>query len=354
MSRSRLADLVGAGLALAVAVSVVVSFLVNGEGNPWPALVTLGSAAIAYAAGRLLAPLVQAVAVLVVGAFALTVAFTPFVWLVLPGGPPLGYGNANAALYVQTTALAAIAALAATNDRWRTLWLLAAGGFLLLTAGTQSLAALLTGLAVPAALFVTLTGTRPPRRVLAIGCLSVVLMAHLTALGLGSTYRPDGESSFTYAAVESSLSERRLALWSDAVSLAAAHPLDGVGPREFPEISPTAQITPDTRETHSGVLQMAAETGWAGAAALLCLLLWASIRPLLAPGEGGVTGHGVVAATAATALAVHVSVDYVLSFPVVVAMAALVLGAGTGRSGPAPAAAHQPGPSMSPGPWPGD
>jgi O-antigen ligase len=348
VNRSRLADLVGAGLLLSVAAAVVASALIDGAGNPVPALATLTTAALAYVAGRLLAPVAQFVTVLVAGTLAVLIFFSQFVWLVVPNGLPLGYSNANSALYVQVTALVAIAALAATSDRWRTFSLLVAGGLALLAVGTGSLAGLLTGLAVLAALLATLTGSWQPRRIVLAGCLCLVLGAHLTVVLLAATYQPHDETSPAYAAVESSLSERRLALWSDALALAADHPLTGVGPREFPVTSPTAQADPDTREAHSATLQMAAETGSAGAVALLGLLLWAAIRPLLTPPRELVTGRAVVAATAATALAVHSAVDYVLSFPVVVATAALVLGVGTSRSTSPPLLAVE-GPPPPPG-----
>jgi hypothetical protein len=77
---------------------------------------------------------------------------------------------------------------------------------------------------------------------------------------------------------------------------------------------------------------MAAETGWVGGAALLCLVLWAAGRPLLTDTRVRGAGPAVVAAVSLTAMAVHGAIDYVLAFPAVVVTAALVLGVGTGRS----------------------
>jgi O-antigen ligase len=255
------------------------------------------------------------------------------VWLASPLAPPLGYSNANAALYVQATALAAIAAVTTAREGLRLFALALTGGLVLLTISTDSLAGLVTGLAVVAALLSTMSGWRPRRRVLTAVLVAAVLAVQVVVLVLGATYRPPsrGQSS-VQAAAASSLSERRLALWHDGISLAVEHPLVGVGPQTFPQTSPTARANPDTRETHSAPLQMAAETGWLGGAALLCLLLWAVVRPLLTEPDKGVRAEVVITAAATTGLALHASVDYVLMFPVVVITAALVLGIGTAGS----------------------
>jgi O-antigen ligase len=303
-----------------------VSTVVNGVGNPWPALTTIAGSVIAFAAGRLLSRVIQVPAYLLASAL-VAIALLP------PLAPPLAYANADAALYVQSAALAGIAACATTGSRPRTLGAVLAGCLVVVTAVMGSLAGFVTGLAVLAALLLSLADRRPPRRLLLAGLVGLVLSAHLVVLVLGATHRPHGTGSVVKDAAAASLSERRLALWDDAVGLAAEHPLAGIGPRQFPVTSPTAQADPDTRETHSATLQMAAETGWPGAAALLGLLLWSTARPLLGP--AGNTGRAFVTATAATALAVHAAVDYVLGFPVVVATAAFVLGAGT-DSGPQP------------------
>jgi O-antigen ligase len=111
-------------------------------------------------------------------------------------------------------------------------------------------------------------------------------------------------------------------------------------------VSPTARADPDTREAHSVTLQMAAETGWPGAAVVLLLLLWAVARPLVdTPADRPTV---VITATAAGALAVHASIDYVLGFPAVVAVAAFVLGAGTSERTPGPVPRVMPRTAPSP------
>jgi O-antigen ligase len=346
VTRSRLADAVGAALLLLVAIAVVMAALVDGAGNPWPALAAAGVAAAGYIAGRLSARVLPVVAVLVVGALLLLFIARPTALSGAAGAPPLHYANADAALYVQVAALAACVAAGATQAAWRALGALVTGALVVVTFLTGSLAGLVTGAAVLAALLVTLAGRAPPRRLaLAVG-ITLVLATHVAVLVLGATSRPGRPETVADTAAASSLSQRRLALWSDAVAIAADHPLTGVGPREFPVVSPTARADTDTREAHSVTLQMAAETGWPGAAAVLLLLLWAVARPLVdTPADRpGV----VITATAAGALAVHASIDYVLGFPAVVAVAAFVLGAGTSEATPGPVPPLMPRSARSP------
>ncbi|CCG01347.1 O-antigen ligase family protein [Blastococcus saxobsidens] len=336
MIRARLADMVGAGLLLLVAGAALVSAEVTGAGNPWPVVATLIGAGVAYAAGRVLVPVLRPVVAVVLCGVVAVLLLDP---AALSGGPlvpPLGYANANAALYVQVAALTGLAALTAGDDRPPGLTVLPVGGLVAVTGLTGSLAGLTTGAVVLVVFLALLAGWRPGRRRWLLGCLATVLAAHLTVLALGATYRPDDAPTAQVAAA-SALSERRLALWHDAVSLTADHPFTGVSPGEFPRASPMARLDPDTRQAHSATLQTAAETGWLGGAALLCLLLWAVSRPLLGAGRPGATA--VVGATSATALAVHAAVDYVLAFPLVLTTAALVLGAATAHLWTAPATA---------------
>ncbi|MGY1739559.1 MULTISPECIES: O-antigen ligase family protein [unclassified Blastococcus] len=330
MIRSRLADAVGAGLALLLAGSVTLSAQVEGAGEPWPALATLAAAVLLYVAGRVLAPAVPLVVGVAVGATALVVAVSPAALSGSAVAPPLGYGNADAALYALLAGLAAIAAVTAAGDRWQTGAVLLVVALVLVTGLTGSVAGLVSALAVLAVLAGTLTVGRPARRTVLLAGVGLVLVTQLAVVGLAATHRPPDPLSPVHEVAGAALSERRLDLWSDAVVIAARHPVTGAGPYTFPTASPTARSDPDTRQAHSATLQMAAETGWPGAAALLGLLLWAVARPLLTAGRS--VGAGVLAATAMASLAVQASVDYVLDFPVVVMTAALVLGVGTGAA----------------------
>jgi O-antigen ligase len=332
VTRSRLADAVGAGLLLLVATAIVVSAQVNDAGNPWPALAVLILAATAYAAGRLVAPVLPVFAGLVLSANLIMLFCVPSALSGQPSAPPLGYANADAALYVQTSALAAMAALAA-HGAWRAIAGISTSLLVVLAALIGSLAGFLTGSIVLVALLTTLSRRRLPRRTVLTACLGLVLAAHVAVLALGVTYRsPDIRSPTVDNVAAASLSARRLSLWSDAITIAAEHPVTGVGPRTFPTTSPTARAHPDTREAHSATLQMAAEAGWPCAVLLLCLFLWATARALFTMTNEGQAGAATIAATSAAALAVHSTVDYVLNFPVLVATAAVVLGAGTAGS----------------------
>lgn len=330
MTRSRLADAVGGALLLLVAGTLVVSAGVNG-GNPWPGLAMVGLATVSYAAGRRSARLVSSMAAFALGLVVVPLLTSPFAVSAAAAGPPLGYANANAALYVQLAGLAGIAAVTARDRARRAIAAACSVVLVLATGAMHSLAAFATGVALLLALSAALARVRTPRRSVLAGAIGVVLIGtHVAVLVLGLAHRDTGsEQSRAQAAVSAAMSERRLDLWSDAARLAQQHFLTGVGPRQFPTSSPTARISSDTRQAHSETLQTAAEVGWLGAAGLLGLLVWGAARPLVAGDAGRVTPVGLVAATTAAALGLQVSIDYILQFPTLVAAAAFVVGFGT-------------------------
>jgi hypothetical protein len=132
--------------------------------------------------------------------------------------------------------------------------------------------------------------------------------------------------------VGTTITEERVALWNEALSIAAKHPLLGVGPGGFARTSAIALADPDLRWAHNEFLQAGAETGLPGYVFAIGIFLWGFAA--LAQGS-----PGRVAALSAAGLAVlgiQASVDYVLHFPFVVLMGAAVLGIGLG-AGRAPA-----------------
>src|SRR5204862_1188872 len=82
------------------------------------------------------------------------------------------------------------------------------------------------------------------------------------------------------------LTEHRVGLWHDALTLSREKPLRGSGPDTFSELSTVAQQTagPD-RRPHSAPLQISAELGVPGVVLLaaaygwVLLALWVSPRP---------------------------------------------------------------------------
>jgi O-antigen ligase len=256
---------------------------------------------------------------------AVAVAFAPHLRSVLAEAPlaaPLGYANANAALLFQ----AAIASLLiASIVRLAVVTVAATGaavGFLAVAilSGSGVVVVLLVGLLPLLAVGVWLgLGRRAP---LVLGGLLVAALA--ASLALGAWYRPGPEQPAPVKAAGRVLTERRLALWQDAWTIMADHPVTGIGPGRFAQESPVALGDRDAVWAHQEFLQLGAEAGAPALLLLLGMFLWALVRLGRAPGWG--PAH-VIASMGIAALALHASVDYVLHFwevPVVAAALAAV------------------------------
>ncbi|MFJ6215935.1 O-antigen ligase family protein [Streptomyces sp. NPDC092296] len=316
-------EVVGAAVLAACAAWTLVATAGRPTARPEGVLLALLAVTAGYAAGRvagaLLPTLAPAAAALAVG---VAVA-------VVPGGlsggslaPPLHYGNADAALLSLGVGAACCAAWSVrrTWPRLALLGLAAALAGLTLVAG--SAVAFATGAGT---LLVSGTAARLRRRgpLLAVLALCAVLAGGGTvALAFGAV--PGG----VRGTAVSGLSERRVDLWSDALDQVRQDPLRGVGPDRFAERSVTAQADGDTAKAGSAPLQQAAEQGLPGLLLLVCAFLWALWVLLRSPRPAAVA---LSAAAALTGLAVHASVDYVLSFCAVTAGAGLLLGFATAR-----------------------
>ncbi len=244
-----------------------------------------------------------------------------------PLGQPLGYANANAALWGQAaTAAALLWALA--RGRWSRL--LAAGasmGFGALTVASGSVAAMsLLVLALVAAV----ASRRPAlRRPTVVGAAILVGAALAVTIALGATYRYDGAQDGASEVAEASLSSRRLALWGDAIDLMVSEPVTGIGPARYRFESPIAAAQHDTREAHNEFLQYGAETGFVGLALVVALFGWAFVRLVAAEPDASVG----IAAAAVAALGIHSTVDYILHFPIVPLAAAASVAVATRMQG---------------------
>jgi O-antigen ligase len=313
-------DLLGVALVGGLVGWIIVSASVSG-GDPTPQVSLLLATTGAYVLGRLLGSRLPTV---VAGAVAAAVLI--FVSVTgadaisgRPLAPPLGYGNANAALYVQGVAAAAMVAVSAGRLVIRTVAWLAAIALTGVAVMTGSVAG--TALAM-GCLVAALLAPRLDRRV-ATAALVIVMAAIIGTATLGATY---GSAAASRAAAV--VSERRVVLWHDAVTLAREHPAFGVGSGRFDDTSPTALRDHDARWTHSAYLQTVAETGLPGAALLGTLVVWlygALRRSARDP-------RLVVLATASTtALALHAAIDYVAHFAAVPLATAVLVGLGTGR-----------------------
>jgi O-antigen ligase len=317
-------DLVGAALLVAAIGWTFVAAARSG-GRPASAAVLLGACGLAWIVGRAVGSgdrrLIPAAVVLIA------------LWLLATGweatldtsplSGPFGYANAKASFFLQAS-LAALM-LAASARGWA----------LRITGAVAALALVAVLLVIRSDLVVGLALTLPPMALLifghggrararaAAGALGLlVVLALLGTTLLGASYKAGAESSPVIRQAYSLLSERRPALWSDAVDQLAGHPLSGVGPGRFSEESPVSRSDPDdARWAHNGFLQQGAEQGVPGIALLVLLFVWALARLGAVEGADRMT---VLAATAVAALGIHACIDYVLHFgPLPITAAAL-------------------------------
>lgn len=240
---------------------------------------------------------------------------------VLPGKPPTGYMNANAAVGVQLIALTGLAAL-----DYRSLPALARVprlGWTIVAAGLAAVLVLVVNdsqagwvVAAPVALvaLVAVATRRGPWRwltgVLAVstwvaGAYALVWLARL----------PEWPALALRA-----LSWVRQELWQTALALWATNPLTGGGAGSYAQANPMA-LDPDTSPAHSVVMQVASEFGWIGLGAFGLVLLAGLVLALRRS-----PAQGVLAAIAWTALFTHALVDHLYHFATVTFFATMVLG----------------------------
>lgn len=338
--RDRLTDVLGA-VVLACSAAWALMAAAGRPARPEGVLLAVLAVAAGYASGRI------GGALLPVAAPALTAVAVVALAVALPGRltggqhtPPLGYANADAALLVLAAGAACCAAWSAGSRALRVgLWLLGAGAAALaLVIGSAAGFAASVGVVL-----CSLAADRTPR------LLGLAGLALATAVAAGSTYAvavdvlPAGLS----ASLTGQLTPGRVAGWREAVDLAGRHPLRGVGPGEFAEVS---QAEPAATEaalaepsltgpfvTESAVsatapqsapFQLAAEEGAPGVALLAASYAWV----LLALHRSARPGPVVLTVGAAlTGLAMLACVDHVLSYAAVTATAGLLAGLATAR-----------------------
>lgn len=241
-----------------------------------------------------------------------------------PLSGPLGYSNADSALFVQAAIAAVILAWVLPRRGQRMLAAAGAVAFASLPLFKDSMAAFsllsLVGLGL-------LPGTAIRARAVVSTCGALFVAALVITAILGATYRTHEGGRLVGPAVNAGLSELRLRLWHDAVVLVREHPVMGVGPGRFAAVSPTAQANRDARRAHNEFLQQGAEQGIPGALLAAGLFLWGFARLRAARPDR----FTVLAAVALAALGIQASIDYVLHFSAVPLTAAALLGAATGE-----------------------
>lgn len=231
-----------------------------------------------------------------------------------PGRGAIGYANANAALAVQLTALGGLIALH-RSTRWHGLAVVVISTGAAFANGSQG--ATVAGLIVLAAIVTALAVPRIASRWLAaLVSLGLIVTGLLTLTELA---RREVWPEQAIAA----LTSVRQTMWHVAWDGFRSAPVLGLGPGGYAETNPNAS-DPDTMSAHSLPLQVGAEVGGAGLAALgllvLCGLAWA------------LAAHTPTAAWIATAgwtaLFVHSLMDHVVEFWPIPLAAGLVLGYG--------------------------
>ena len=294
--------------------------------DPWPVvalLVTIASIlGASRAAARLGGPTVIPWIVLGgVGVFAATTIGGPGT-----ATPDLlrGYPNALAALYAQAAVAGLMVAAASRRTAARAVGAVAAIAAAIAPFALASLAAAILILVVPAGIL----GLRVWRgwRIAIAAAAGLTVAAVVATSALGTVYPHDATVAAEQLAGQS-LSQRRLALWHDALRIIADHPVTGIGPGRFAVESPVARLDLSTRWAHEEFLQFGAETGVVGLILMILLFLWGFLRIGVVPFPGPIPALGV---TSLTILGVHASMDYVLHFWAIPVVAAVLVGSAIG------------------------
>ncbi|MCX4774572.1 O-antigen ligase family protein [Streptomyces sp. NBC_01260] len=318
-------DAAGAVILAACAIWSLIS-AAGRETRPEGVLLALLAVAAGFACGRICGTLLPVAAATVAALAALVMALlwrdgVPGATATMDTAP--GHTGAGAGLLVLAAGAACCAAAAARRDSLRfTLRLLALGA----ACASLALGSVAGCAAALGVLLCSLASARMRRRLPALAGLALA-----TGLVVGVSWAvaedvlPDGLT----VSLEGQLTRNRVQLWQDAARLAGQHPVRGIGPDRFAELSPTAQQTLHSDgKPHSAPLQQAAEQGVVGV-----LLLGAAFGWLLYVLYRSPRGTPVVltAGAALTALAALSGVGNALSFTPVTAGAGLLAGLASAR-----------------------
>ena len=335
-------DLAGVGLMAAAVAWTYWSSTRTGAGVAGLAVSGLvAGAAVAFWAGRLVSRYEPTVVPLAVVVFAgvLILAGPGGIWTPEPRAGPWNYSSITGAFFAQAAIAALMLAFSPWSSSLRTASLAGAVVLASVIVATKTwTAAIVLLLAVPA-VAISRRGPGGARLVVAGGAAfflaalagSFVLGGRYTFVDLGSKKANDASLADSYGG----LTERRVALWSDAIDVMVENPRNGVGPGRFREVSPVVQTDRDEPWAHNDFLQVGAETGVLGFVLLVALFLWGFARLSTVTSPDTTTALG---AAALTALGVHGCVEYVLQFPAVVLAGAALVGTGVGAREARPAA----------------
>ncbi|MGC4946748.1 O-antigen ligase family protein [Streptomyces sp. DT224] len=323
--RGNASDAAGALILAACAVWSLIS-AAGRETRPEGVLLALLAVAAGFACGRICGTLLP---VATATGAALAALLLALLWRHgMPGATAAedhapGQSGAAAALLVLAAGCACCAAAGAGRrvsvTALRLLALGIAGASLALGSAAGSAAAL-------GVLVCSLAAARTRRRLLGLGALALV-----AGLVVGASWAMAEEvlPERLTVSLEGPLTRNRVELWQDAARLTARHPVLGIGPGRFDELSPTARRSLGSDgKPHSAPWQQAAEQGIVGVVLLgaafgwLLYALWRSPRS---------TAVVLAAGATLTAVAVLASVGNALSFTPVTAGAGLLAGLASAR-----------------------
>ncbi|MGH2787264.1 MAG: O-antigen ligase family protein [Actinomycetota bacterium] len=319
--RRLLLDGVGLVLLSMTVLWVFVSSLVT-KSDPMQILALLSALAVGVVAGRLLPGVVPMV---VVAITMLLFVINPLEFISRdPGGFPFGYANAKGAFLVQAAAAALIVARTIPAGGLATAAITGAVIFGVVPLLFESLAAGTLGLVVVAIGLAGALLTKAYARSLGIllGMVFVVVFSTTLLIAATETSTP----AVVGDVIGDTLSERRKALWTDALSAMRDNPLVGVGPGNFENVSDIARVEDDVRWVPSAFLEQGAEGGILGLVLMFAIFLWGFVRLMASDGPGPVIAIGIAALFG---IAVHVCMDYVLHYPAVPMVAGALLGSAT-------------------------
>ncbi|MGW5275922.1 O-antigen ligase family protein [Streptomyces sp. NPDC004044] len=324
--RGNASDGAGAVILAACAIWSLVS-AAGRETRPEGVLLALLAVAAGFACGRICGTLLPVATATAAAVAALVMALVsrssgmPGATAAVDIAP--GHTGAAAALLVLAAGAACCAAAAARRAPLRLTLRLLAFGTACAALTMRSVAGFVAALGV---LLCSLAAARMRRRLLGLAGFALV-----TALVVGASWAvaeealPDG----LMISLEGQLTGNRVLLWQDAVTLAKEHPVLGVGPDRFAEMSPTAQQTlRSDGKPHSAPLQQAAEQGVVGVTLLGAAFGWLLYVLWRSPRSAAVV---LTAGAALTALAALASVGNALSFTPVTAGAGLLAGLASAR-----------------------
>lgn len=318
-------DAAGALILAACAIWSLIS-AAGRETRPEGVLLALLAVAAGFACGRICGTLLPVATATVAALAALVLALVsrrgmPGATTTVDTAP--GHTGAAVALLVLAAGAACCAAAATRRASLRLTLRLLALGTACASLGLGSVAGFVAATGV---LLCSLAAARMRSRLL--GLVGLALAAGLMvglSWAVAVNVLPDGLA----VSPEGGLTGNRVRLWQDAARLAGEHPVLGIGPDRFAELSPTAQQTLGSDgKPHSAALQQAAEQGVVGVVLLgaafgwLLYVLWRSPRS---------TAIALTAGAALTALAALASVGNALSFTPVTAGAGLLAGLASAR-----------------------